>query len=130
MYTVYTFAWAECRLCYPIVFDSFDKRPCYQAVIGMASRNNRDDDDDDDDVGAKGAGFVAAQRRKSESALKGKQLRAELDELLRAEKDREAIASGKASSGAPAQYKLYQTLFEYKSEDPDDLTFDAGEILR
>lgn len=36
--------------------------------------------------------------------------------------------------GEPAtetlNHKLFQTLYEYKSEDPDDLEFEAGEILQ
>lgn len=77
------------------------------------------------------AGLVArlSQREvKGDIAARGRQLRAELDELLRAEKDREAALQGKPTA-TPA-YKLYQTLYQYKGEDPDDLSFEAGEILR
>ncbi len=88
----------------------------------------KDDDDDDDEHDGRGPGFVARQKKKSEAAALGKLLGAELDELLKAEKDRQAIAEGKGSENKA--YKLYQTLYEYKSDDPDDLSFDAGEILR
>ena len=100
----------------------------------MASKGGRGSQDEDEDAPAEASGGrVAAMTRKAEqksdTAKKGKQLRAELDELLRAEKDREAVLQGKTVQPAQ-QFKLYQTLYEYKSDDPEDLCFDAGEILR
>jgi hypothetical protein len=90
----------------------------------MASKEDGED-------GLPKRGLVARLSRRNEVAgdklSKGKQLRAELDELLRAEKDKEAALSGAKQE---VTYKLYQTLYEYKSEDADDLNFEAGEILR
>jgi hypothetical protein len=99
------------------------------ATAVMASREDKSDEDDD---GPKRPGLVARLSKKNDSKAKaaalGSQLRAELDEMLRAEKDRKAALEGKAVE--PPKFKLYQTLYEFKSEDPDDLNFEAGEILR
>ena len=98
----------------------------------MASKERPSHDSDEDDSRGS-AGRVASMVRKAgdktDMAKKGMQLRAELDELLRAEKDREAALQGK-NKPATESFKLYQTLYEFKSEDPDDLSFEAGEILR
>jgi hypothetical protein len=54
-------------------------------------------------------------------------LKAELDGLLKAQKDREQAQTGQK---VEESYTLYQTLFAYKSADEGDLNFEAGEILR
>ena len=59
---------------------------------------------------------------------KAKLLGAELDQLLKADKQREAVAKGEKLP--EEKFSLYQTLYEYKSDDPDDLQFGPGEILR
>lgn len=40
------------------------------------------------------------------------------------------LKDGSGASLINTDYVLYQTLYAYKSEDPDDLNFEAGEILR
>ena len=47
---------------------------------------------------------------------------------LQAQKDRDVVLAG----GAPKaeDFKLYAAVYSYKSDDPDDLQFEAGEILR
>eukprot|EP00055_Hartaetosiga_balthica_P004986 m.13932 g.13932 ORF g.13932 m.13932 type:complete len:121 (+) comp4224_c0_seq1:232-594(+) len=54
-------------------------------------------------------------------------LGSELDGLIQAKKDRDAAVSGDKKD---ATYSLYQTLFKYESDDADDLSFEANEILR
>ena len=54
-------------------------------------------------------------------------LKAELDGLLKAQKDRELAAAGQK---VEESYTLYQSLHSYKSTDEGDLNFEAGEILR
>ena len=66
-------------------------------------------------------------RIKAEKKAFAAGLGAELDGLIAAKKEREDATSGKAPE---KEYVLYQTLYPYKSEDPDDLEFEAGEILR
>ncbi|EGD83045.1 hypothetical protein PTSG_03683 [Salpingoeca rosetta] len=51
----------------------------------------------------------------------------ELDGLLQAKKERKAALEGKQ---AERNYTLYQTLFKFESDDPEDLCFEGGEILR
>ena len=88
---------------------------------------------------------AGAERRRCGAALLG----GELDELAKAEEERKKVAEqlvrlapqgasmprfthGAQERGqAPVmEHKLFQTLYEYRSEDPDDLEFDAGEILQ
>eukprot|EP00053_Salpingoeca_punica_P003988 m.46438 g.46438 ORF g.46438 m.46438 type:complete len:124 (-) comp12537_c0_seq2:288-659(-) len=73
-------------------------------------------------------GKVLDPTKKKELKQKGSALAAELDQLMKADKQREAVLSGKKIEEEP--HTLYQTLFAYTSDDPDDLPFEAGEILR
>ena len=45
-----------------------------------------------------------------------------------AEKDRAAVLAGEAPKAE--DFKLYSALYTYKSDDSDDLQFEAGEIIR
>ncbi len=71
---------------------------------------------------------IDERNKKKESALQlASLLGKELDQLIQAEKERaDALAGNKVEQ----KFSLYQTLFPYKSEDPDDLNFEANEILR
>eukprot|EP00038_Savillea_parva_P015555 m.14271 g.14271 ORF g.14271 m.14271 type:complete len:154 (+) comp3136_c0_seq1:328-789(+) len=74
----------------------------------------------------------ANTNRKAEMKLKAKALGGELDQLLKEEKDRKEVQKKLAAGESPVatDYKLFQTLYAFKSDDPDDLCFEANEILR
>eukprot|EP00729_Bicosta_minor_P004569 gene4569-19475_t len=77
----------------------------------------------------------AALRAKMEARKKHREETGELGvgdgELeLVAKEDKEKEAEAAAASAEPENYKLYQTLYEYKSDDPEDLNFGASEILK
>eukprot|EP00043_Microstomoeca_roanoka_P001137 m.31093 g.31093 ORF g.31093 m.31093 type:complete len:234 (+) comp10666_c0_seq2:82-783(+) len=74
-----------------------------------------------------GEKLAERQAKRDETKKKAQKLGLELDGLLQAKKEREAALQGKK---AERNYTLYQTLFKFESDDPEDLTFDAGEILR
>ena len=67
------------------------------------------------------------QAKKEDTKQKASLLGRELDNLLQAKKEREAVTQGKK---ADVNYVLYQTLYKFESDDAEDLPFDAGEILR
>eukprot|EP00049_Salpingoeca_infusionum_P022701 m.8249 g.8249 ORF g.8249 m.8249 type:complete len:125 (-) comp5338_c0_seq1:249-623(-) len=63
------------------------------------------------------------QKKKQLAALLGK----ELDDIATAQKEREAALSGEKTE---QKFTLYMTLFEFKSDHEDDLSFGPGEIIR
>mmetsp|Transcript_37369 Transcript_37369/g.97963 ORF Transcript_37369/g.97963 Transcript_37369/m.97963 type:complete len:160 (+) Transcript_37369:268-747(+) len=56
----------------------------------------------------------------------------ELDALIREEKDKKDVQAKLAAgeSAIESNYKLFQTLYPFKSDDPEDLSFEANEIMR
>jgi len=65
---------------------------------------------------------------KSMAALLGGELNKLADEKKQADEVKEKIARGE--SAVDTSYKLFQTLYPFTSDDPDDLHFGANEILR
>eukprot|EP00039_Didymoeca_costata_P008422 m.111836 g.111836 ORF g.111836 m.111836 type:complete len:158 (-) comp14074_c1_seq2:63-536(-) len=74
----------------------------------------------------------AAQKKKEQLKQMAAALGGELDTLLKEEKDKQVVQEklAKGESAIDTSYKLFQTLYQYKSDDPDDLEFEANEILR
>eukprot|EP00040_Diaphanoeca_grandis_P024837 m.136985 g.136985 ORF g.136985 m.136985 type:complete len:161 (-) comp29896_c1_seq1:69-551(-) len=65
---------------------------------------------------------------KSMAALLGGELNKLIVEKKQADDVKDRLARGE--SAVDANVKLFQTLYKYSSEDPDDLHFEANEILR
>mmetsp|Transcript_100997 Transcript_100997/g.140349 ORF Transcript_100997/g.140349 Transcript_100997/m.140349 type:complete len:154 (+) Transcript_100997:213-674(+) len=87
------------------------------------------------------SGEAEAQRKAEEAKRKKKEetkklaslLGGELDMLLKEEKDKKLVQEKLAAGESPVtatDYKLYQTLYPFKSDDPEDLCFEANEIIR
>jgi hypothetical protein len=87
---------------------------------------------------AKAAAEKAASDKKTKMKELAKLLMPELDVLVAKEKGKkedqeiqDRIAKGKAEAAAASRpFKMFETIYKYKSDDPDDLAFEAKEILR
>eukprot|EP00037_Helgoeca_nana_P010774 m.94974 g.94974 ORF g.94974 m.94974 type:complete len:155 (-) comp20413_c1_seq1:1203-1667(-) len=73
------------------------------------------------------------KKKKAATKKKASLLGGELDMLLKVEKDKKTVQDKLAAGESPVtavDYRLYQTLYAFKSDDPEDLTFEANEIIR
>ena len=80
----------------------------------------------DEKAAAEVAAAAAAEKKKKMKAMAAL-LGGELAKVDAEEKEKAEAAAKPADD---REYRLYSTMYEYKSDDPEDLTFAAGEILR
>lgn len=109
------------------------KKPDRSAALKAKMAARKKAKEDSGEAARERAEKKAREEKKAKMKEMASLLGGELDGLIaeadsaKSEKEKEAADKAGAAAG---EFKLFQTLYEFKSEDPEDLCFQANEVLR